>query len=169
MRFKAVLKSALTEYMEDLERALDGLTPDERRFQPTPESNHIDFIVWHMARVEDSITNRRIRGGEHIWERDSWHERLGLPREGIGEGLSAEQAVALPEFSLDELMEYYESVRCEAFSLVDSLTDEDLDRIPDLDRPYWTVAAILGHLVVEEAQHVGQVAYIRGIQRGAGG
>ena len=26
----------------------------------------------------------------------------------------------------------------------------------------------MGHLIVEEAQHVGQVAYIRGIQRGRG-
>lgn len=169
MDFRDILKAALSEYMEDLKRALDGLTPEERRFQPTPESNHIDFIVWHMARVEDSIVNRRLRHDTHIWERDGWHERLSLPREGIGEGLSAEQAATLPAFSLDELLDYFGSVRHETLLYIDSLTEEDLEQISDPDRPYWTFARILGHLVVEEAQHVGQVAYIRGIQRGAGG
>lgn len=159
----------MTEYTDDLQRALDGLTLEERRFQPMPESNHIDFIVWHLARVEDSIVNRRLRGSRQIWERDGWHERLGLPRQGIGEGLSAKQAAALPVFSLDELMDYYNSVRRETVLYIDSLTDADLSGIPDPARPYWTVAAILGHLVVEEAQHVGQIAYIRGILRGAGG
>ena len=61
MDFRDILKAALSEYMEDLKRALDGLAPEERRFQPAPESNHIDFIVWHIARVEDSIVNRRLR------------------------------------------------------------------------------------------------------------
>ena len=159
----------MSEYMGDLERALEGLTQEERRFQPTPESNHIDFIVWHMARVEDSIVNRRLRHDSHIWESDGWYERLALRREGIGEGLSAQQAANLPAFSLDDLMDYYNSVRCGTLLYIDSLTDADLNRIPDPERPYWSVAAILGHLIVEEAQHVGQIAYIRGIQRGADG
>ena len=42
---------ALDEYLTELRRALDGLTPEERRFQPSPDSHHIDFAVWHMARV----------------------------------------------------------------------------------------------------------------------
>ena len=166
MNFKDVVKSALTEYMKDLQSALEGLAQEERRFQPAPECNHIDFTVWHMARVEDSIVNRRLCHDRHIWDRDGWHERLGLPREGIGEGLSPQQAAALPSFCLDDLMEYYKSVRRETMLYIDSLTDVDLNRVPDPERPHWTVAAILGHLIVEEAQHVGQIAYIRGMQRG---
>ena len=99
MNFKDVVKSALTEYMKDLQRALEGLAQEERRFQPAPECNHIDFTVWHMARVEDSIVNRRLCHDRHIWDRD-------------------------------------------------------------------TIGGILSHLIVEEAQHVGQIAYIRGMQRG---
>ena len=166
MNFKDIVKAALTEYMQDLERTLDGLTPEERRFRPTDESNHIDFIVWHLSRVEDSIVNRRLRNDRHIWERDGWHKRLGLPREGIGEGFSAEQAAALPPFSIAELLKYYSSVRRETLLFIDSLSNDDLDRISDPERPYWTFAAILGHLIVEEAQHVGQIAYIRGMLRG---
>ena len=166
MNFKDIVKSALAEYMKDLQSALEGLTQEERRFQPKPECNHIDFTVWHMARVEDSIVNRRLRHAIHIWERDGWYTRLELPREGIGEGLSPQQAAALPSYRLDNLIEYYSSVRRETLQYIDSLTDKDLNTIPDPERPEWTVAAILGHLIVEEAQHVGQIAYIRGMQRG---
>ena len=167
MDFRDVVKAALTEYMEDLEAALDGITPQERRFQPTGTANHIEYIVWHMARVEDGIINRRIREDLQIWERGGWYSRLSLPREGNGEGFSAEQVATLSAFSFDDLMEYYRAVRQNSFRVIDSLTHDDLCRIPDPDRPRWNIASILAHLVVEEAQHVGQVAYIRGLQRGA--
>ncbi len=168
MNFRDVLKAQLSEYMEDLQGALDGLTPEERRFQPTPESHHIDFTVWHMARVEDGLVNRRIRRGEQIWERDGWSRRLGLPERDSGFGFTAEQVSDLPVFSLDELMEYYQSVRGEVLEFVDSLSAEDLDA-PLYAGSDSSVGGVLSHLVVEEAQHVGQVAYIRGMQRGING
>ena len=168
MMFKSIVKAAMTEYMEDLQDALDGLSPEERRFQPTPESHHIDFTVWHMARVEDGLINRRIRHGEQIWERDGWAERLGLPERDSGFGFSAEQVAILPEFSLDELMEYYQSVRREALEFIESLSADDLDKELYAGWEY-TVGGTLSHLVVEEAQHVGQVAYLRGMQRGLDG
>ncbi len=49
-----LVRIGLEEYYEELTRALDGLTPEERRFQPGPESHQIDFAVWHMARVEQA-------------------------------------------------------------------------------------------------------------------
>ena len=51
MDFRDVVKLGLDEYLRDLLKALDGLTPEERRYQPDPESHHIDYAVWHMARV----------------------------------------------------------------------------------------------------------------------
>lgn len=47
--------------MEDLEAALNGITPQQRRFQPTRAANHSDYIAWRIARMEDNIINRRIR------------------------------------------------------------------------------------------------------------
>ena len=45
MDFKEIIRMALDEYMVDLLKAVDGLTNEERRFQPTNESHHIDFAV----------------------------------------------------------------------------------------------------------------------------
>ena len=166
MDFRDILKSQMAEYAEALEIALEGLTPEERRFQPTAESNHIDFIVWHMARVEDTLFNRAILRQPDIWERDGWGERLGITEEGNGYRLSVEQANSLPEFSLDDLMEYYRSVRAEFAEYIDSLSEQELDNLPNPRRPEFPIGETLKHIVVEEAQHVGQIAYIRGIQRG---
>jgi len=167
MDFREILKMGLAEYMEDLVDALEGLSSEERRFQPTPESHHVDFVVWHMARVEDGLVNRVIRRGQQIWERDGWAEKLGLPERDSGFGFSAEQVANLPQFDFDGLMEYYKSVRTEVFQYIDGLTSENLEVRPSPERrPDETVGKVLSHLLVEEAEHVGQVAYLRGIQRG---
>ena len=50
---KEIVRMGLTEYWDGLRKALSGLTATERRFQPHAHANHIDFLVWHMARDED--------------------------------------------------------------------------------------------------------------------
>ena len=49
MDFRDVVRSGLDEYLGDLEKAIDGLTPVELAWRPTPSSNNITWQVWHMA------------------------------------------------------------------------------------------------------------------------
>ena len=72
--------------------------------------------------------------------------------------------VAATDF--DGMMAYYDAVRKETLRYLDTLKAEDLDRCPDERRPSDSIGKALSHVIVEEAQHVGQIAYIRGIQRG---
>ena len=68
---------------------------------------------------------------------------------------------------MSDIIEYYESARKETFGFLESVAEEDLDRCPNPDRrPGYTVGRMFGHIVVEQAQHTGQVAYLRGLQRG---
>ena len=167
MDFREIIKMALDEYSAELRKALDGLTPEERRFQPGPESHHIDFTVWHIALVEDGWLQRFARRATTVWERDGWHEKLGLPKRDSGFGYTAGQVAGLPSFDLDELMAYYDSVRQETLRYLEGLTSEELEGCPQPAlRPGYTVGKMFSHLIVEESQHVGQVAYLRGIQRG---
>ena len=84
--------------MEALRKALDGLTADERRFQPTPESHYIDFAVCHMALVEDNWINGFARRADHVWSPEGWAAKTGLPERGDGYGYTAEQVAVLPRF-----------------------------------------------------------------------
>ena len=47
--FKEALLSGLEEYLERLQVAIEGLTAAEVRWQPTMHTNHIAWLVWHMA------------------------------------------------------------------------------------------------------------------------
>ena len=65
--FKEAIRSGLEEYLQALNRAIAGLTPADLRWQPTPHTNHIAWLVWHMARVEDRWVNRHLRGTTEVW------------------------------------------------------------------------------------------------------
>jgi len=158
---------ALNEYWTELHKALDGLTPDERRFQPSVEANHIDFVVWHMARVEDDWIQRFASRTDTIWQRDHWHEKLGLSKTCSGFGYTVEQVTTMPLFDFDTLMTYYKTIRQTTFQYLDDLTQEDINKCPQPKRrPGYTIGRMFSHIIVEESQHVGQVAYLRGLHRG---
>ena len=70
---------------------------------------------------------------------------------------------------IDQMLEYYDAVRAETYRYLDSLTEAGLAEAPNPKRPGYTIAEMFSHLMIEEGQHLGQVAYIRGIQRGLGG
>ena len=166
MDFKDVVRMALEESSEDLGRALDGLTREERRHVPSAESNHIDFIVWHLAKAEDDEINSIIRQGSTIWTRDGWGERLGIPIEGDGYGMTAEEAHDLPLYDPALLQEYADSVRQGTLKFLETTTPEALDEIRDAGWRMVKIGKALSHLLVEVAEHVGHVAYIRGMIQG---
>ena len=169
--FLKIVDAGLKETFEDLETALDGLTEDELNWRPTLDSNCVSWLVWHMARVEDNWVNIRLREGESIWESDSWSQRLGVEVQGNGWGQSAEEIRSMVQIDVPAAMEYYNAVRTATTRYFEEeMHEEDLSAVvkhPSGDsRLDWTYDRVLGHLLAEEAQHLGQVAYLRGMMRG---
>lgn len=173
MDFRDVTKLAFAEYKGALERALDGLTPAELRWQPSPNANHALWLAWHIARVEDSWVNRYLAGGEQLWQSEGWSERLGIPGEAGGSGYTAEEVAAFPDVAIAEVTAYHDAVRASVLPVIDALSESDLEKSYENRRGQRTaaptVAWVLAHIAIEEAQHVGQIAYIRGMLRGLGG
>ncbi len=166
--FRDAVRSGLIEYMEGLEKALDGLSEDELRYQPALHANFIEWIVWHMARVEDRWVNLVLRQDDDIWVKDGWYKRFGMDQDDYGREDTAEKMRAMPKTDINEMMDYYREAR--------EVTLDHLDQMPieDLDKKFYhprrkiavTGAWVLGHILVEEAQHLGQIAYLRGMMRG---
>ncbi len=171
MDFRDIARNGLEEYLSNLKGSVDGLTPVELYWQPSPNSNHISWLVWHMARVEDGWYNVRIGGGAPVYETGGFVERWGLPVERAGFGDTAEDIAAFPAIPMSELLEYSDAVRASALARLDALTEADLERT--ISRPGRgdppTIAWILSHVLVEEGAHLGQVQYLRGMLRGLGG
>ena len=167
--FLVAIDSGLNEAFEKLKRALDGLSGDELHWRPTLESNTIDWMVMHMAQVEDGWVNIGLRRSEMIWEQDGWAARLPQGAE-VAEhgGKTRDEILAMPTFDMSVVMEYYEAVRHgtrEYFS--NEMREEDLSKgVEDTGDPPLTYAWVLGHLLCEEAEHLGQIEYLRGMMRG---
>ena len=167
--FKGALKNGMTEYLVNLKAKLDGLSEAELRWQATLDSNSILWLVWHMARVEDGWINSSIAGGDSVWDSGGWTTRTGFDVEGSGYGQSADDVRSMPDVALAELIQYFDDVRAAGFSVIDGLSDDDLNRTFIRGDRSVTWSWILGHMVVEEAQHLGQIAFIRGMIRGLDG
>ena len=166
--FLQAIDSGLNEAFEKLKTALDGLSEDELHWRPSLESNTIDWMVWHMARAEDNWVNVRLRESDEIWNIEGWAERIGFTSESVGFGQNAEDIRAMPAFDVPILMEYYARVR-QATSgyFANEMTDEALSK--EITNPRYapfSYAGILGHLLCEEAEHLGQIEYLRGMMRG---
>ncbi len=160
--------SGLEEYLRSLQVAVEGLTPAEIRWQPTMHTNNIAWLVWHMARVEDSWVSRVLRGTAQVWTAEGWADRFHMDPESTGSGDTSEDLRAMPEIPLNDLMAYFDAVRLVTREYLDQATDNDLSQVYQNRGRNRSGTWILGHILVEESQHTGQVAMIRGMMRGLG-
>lgn len=164
--FKEAIKTGLEEYLEVLRKEVDGLTPAQARWQPTLRTNHIAWIAWHMARVEDYWMNSFLGGNAEVWVADGWADRFGMDPESRGAGQTIEEVRGMADVPLGELMAYFNAVRAGTLQVFERITEDDLART--MAHPKFgsiTGAWIMGHILIEQAQHAGQVALIRGMMR----
>lgn len=169
MTFKDAVKAGMTEYLEELKQKLEGLTDAEVQWQATLDTNTIAWLVWHMAKVEDSWINVTIAGGESVWDSGKWADKTGISGKSGGYGQGMDEVRAMPNVPISDLIAYYDAVRESAFETIDGMTDADMSIEIDRGHGPITWAWILGHVMVEESQHLGQVALIRGMIRGLDG
>ena len=169
MYHRELIRWGLEETARDKAIAMNGLTAEERRHQPGPESNHIDFLVWHIARVEDMWIQMFAQGKPAIWQEGGWAEKLGIDHNELGFGFTIEQARDLPVYDYDLMDEYANEVRQSTLAYIDSASVEELSKPRETPVPAWnpfSVGFALTRILVEHNQHVGHIAYIRGMQRG---
>ena len=167
--FRDSVKSGMSEYLGELKEKLEGLTEAELRWQASLDTNTIIWLVWHMARVEDNWINGVIAGGDSVWDSGGWAVKTGITSEGNGYSNTMDEVRALHEVALSDLLAYYDAVRDVAFGVIDRMSDDNVSTEFSRGGRTITWGWILGHVIVEESQHLGQVALIRGIIRGLNG
>jgi len=157
------IKDSLYQVQFRLMGTFEGLTDEEAQWRPAPYANNIGFILWHMARAEDSSTTIIKGTGETLWVSELWYEifrqPIDAPDPGDKMGL---QQLYIPE--LKTLLAYSKRSYAQTEQLLDSLVTADLDRQPQPTDPARTVAVRLRHMVTHKNNHHGQIDYIRGLQ-----
>ena len=162
------IETALNREQAYLLEAVGDLTPEELAWQPGADANPIGWMLWHTIRVEDMWVQFFVQRQPELWERDGWHEKFGLPTRDNGFGHTPEQVANFPALDLAELLRYGEAVRASTLEYLRGLAPEDFDRVPREQRPNLSVGGVLLQLLGEFYQHQGQIAYLKGLKRGAG-
>lgn len=141
----------------------EGLTQEQVLWRPTPYSNNIGFILWHMARAEDYLLSRLQKERTSLWESEGWYQRFNQPIDAPDPGdKMGLQSLPIPD--LDVLIGYTKAVHQAFRDYISGLRVEDLDLHPSPDQPERTVASSLRHLITHKNNHHGQIDYIRGLQ-----
>jgi uncharacterized damage-inducible protein DinB len=144
--------------------AVDGLEPDELLVRPE-QGNPIGWLVWHLTRVQDHHLAHVI-GEDQVWVTGDWAKRFGLAPDpdNTGYGHSDTEVATLRPESAEALVAYHEAVAERSAVFLAGLGAADLDRVVDESwDPPVTLGVRLVSVAVDDLQHAGQAAYVRGL------
>ena len=152
---------------ESVHGVVDGLDEDQLTFRPEGRGNSIAWLVWHLTRVQDDHV-AEVAGTKQAWTEDGWSGRFGLPFDEAATGYGHNQEeVGRVRVTADLLAGYHDAVHERTVGYLRGLREADLDRVVDerWDPPV-TLAVRLVSVLDDDAQHVGQAAFVRGLLPG---
>jgi Protein of unknown function (DUF664) len=145
--------------------AVQGLDVDQLTEPMAPGANTVGWLVWHLARVQDSHI-AELMPADQLWATGDWAGRMGLAADphDTGYGHTPRQVAAVRPADGDVLVDYLRAVAGRTEGYLARLAPEDLDQV--IDRR-WEPPVTLGVRLVSVAddciQHAGQAAYVRGL------
>ena len=168
MEWQQLVIDTFERIAQVLERALKGLTTDDLNQQPRPDCNSMGWLAWHLTRWQDFCI-ADLMGEEQLWIKDKWYARFHRSPDpaDTGMGHSVADLAAFQSPNANTLLEYHHAVAERSRGYLSNLSPADLER--ELDHPRArTVGARLVGIVSDNLQHVGQIAYVRGLLKGKG-
>lgn len=150
----------ITELYDGVAEGLDERTLHER---PGGTGNPIGWLLWHLARVQDHHV-AGLAGSTQVWE--TFQERFDLPNDAddIGYGHSSEQVDAIRITDPQLLVDYHHEVTLATARYLETVDEAELEREVDHNwDPPVTAGARLVSIQGDCLQHLGQVAYVKGL------
>jgi len=180
METKELIQAGFANVKRSMDRALSTLTPAEMKWQPKPDANSIQLILFHAARAEDTNVQSRVQNRPELWESEKWYQKLNRDAKDFGGHYTLEQVASFSISDVKDLMAYADAVRAKTLEYVKALTEEEAGRkltLPAFGPPpapgapprppiEVTIGTMLLMTVTHLAQHAGDVSYVRGLQRG---
>ena len=165
MRSIEILQDGLARVAENVHAVVDGADPDVLNRAPAEGTNSITWLVWHLTRVQDAQI-ADVAGTPEIWVSGGWADRFALPfgpgETGYGQDPGDVARVVVDDPAL--LTGYYDATHRASIDYLAGLSDSDLDRVVDENwDPPVTLGVRLVSIVDDDAQHIGQAAYLKGL------
>jgi len=161
----AILTDGFGRIKEWAHSAVADLDGDALGYQPDPAANSIGWLIWHLARVQDShVTHLAER--DQLYVKDGWAARFGFPESDgdIGYGHTPEQVAAVKFDGPDDLIAYFDAAHELTLEYVAGITPDELDRIVDTNwDPPVTAGVRIVSVLDDCMNHTGQANYVRGL------
>src|SRR3990172_2529338 len=122
MQTKELIQSGLANVKRTFDRTLNTLTPAELKWQPRPDANSIQIILFHMAHLEDSTVQSRLQGKPQLWESEKWYQKLNKDVKDSGVHYTAEQVAAFSVPDTKDLLGYLEALRGKTLEYLKDMT-----------------------------------------------
>ncbi len=174
MSVGAALKKNLTFWHVFPEILVEGLTPEQLRWQPEQHDTSIIFALWHAYRAGDELVHSMVMGRPSVFTSQNWAARLPVEKTGatpFGNGLTREQ-IAEIDLDVREVLAYAKAVGESEVAYLGSISDEEAAvevRLPfftgvypgvDVMSKIETVAFFaIGHT----SEHLGEVQMVKGL------
>jgi Protein of unknown function (DUF664) len=162
-----LLLDAFGRIRQEVGDALAGVDDDALARRLEGRGNSMAWLIWHLSRIED-VQVADVAGLQQVWTSKGFAGRfdLALPEGDTGYGHSSADVAAV-QAPRKLLLEYYDAVHRQTVGFLETLADEDLDRVVDTrwDPPV-TLGVRLISTIADGLQHVGQAAYAKGLIRG---
>jgi len=168
MKWQQVLIDSFERVARGLEEALAGLSQSDLDEQPHADCNSMGWLTWHLTRGQDAAF-AWLTAQKQIWIEDGWHAKFNrAPNPGdTGFGFKSEDVAAFKSPDVAVLLGYNRAVFERSKPYLDNLSAEELGR--NLNNPaFHSVEALLVAILSDGLQHLGQVAYLRGLLKGKG-
>ena len=144
------IESEYRRYERMGERVLEQLDAKQLVSQPTPESNSVATIVWHISgNLESRFTDFLHSDGEKPWREreDEFAVRTATPHEVVAK---------------------WEQGWAALFVALEELTDADLERTVTIRAVPFTVTEALHRSLAHTSYHLGQMVYVGKMLTGEG-
>jgi uncharacterized damage-inducible protein DinB len=167
MNVDGLLADAFERINEGVHAVADGLSQEELEARPGPKANTIEWLVWHIARVQDDHVSD-LAGREQVWLSQGFADRFHLPLDAhdTGYGNTTKEVGRVRGVPAGDLLAYCDAVHEQTLDVLGGLTTAELDRVVDTQwDPPVTLAVRLVSVIADNLQHVGQAAYVRGLLR----
>lgn len=105
------------------ELVLRGLTEEDLRLVPVEGQNSIAWLLWHIARCEDVVSNVVLSDRGQVLD-EGWDVKMGIARHDIGTGMTpAEVNHFSQRVDLDALLSYRLAVARRSEEVIEQLDD----------------------------------------------
>jgi hypothetical protein len=162
-----VFTSAFEAIRRRFHLTLEDITREQLAYRPHPEANSIAWLGWHLTRWQDAQVSR-FAGRDQAWV-GGWAEKFGRPADPLDTGLGHSSAdVAGLSATAELLMGYHDAVFGRTVEYLRNASEGEMERqVHDERRGADTVRGRLVGVLSDNFQHVGQMAYLRGLMAGA--